>query len=126
MILTIGRNLPPIGRPIANNKVYILDRCLQPVPIGVIGELYIGGDGLARGYLDQPELSREKFISNPFIKKPGARLYKMGDLARYHADGNIQFVARIDDQVKVRGFRIEPGRDRNSTSGVGTQKFSSA
>jgi len=102
-------NLPPIGRPIANSKIYILDRFLDPVPIGVCGELFIGGDCLARGYLNQPKLNHEKFISNPFDKEPGARLYRTGDLVRYLANGNIQFVGRMDDQVKVRGFRIELG-----------------
>jgi acyl carrier protein len=98
-----------IGRPIANTQVYILDRHLQPVPIGIPGELYIGGDGLARGYLNQPELTAEKFIKDPFSHEPGARLYKTGDLVRYLRDGNIEFLGRRDHQVKIRGFRVEPG-----------------
>ncbi|MEH2022776.1 non-ribosomal peptide synthetase [Nostoc sp.] len=98
---------PPIGRPIANTEVYILDYYLQPVPIGILGELYIAGDGLARGYLNCPELTAKKFIPNPFNGKKGARLYKTGDLARYRPDGNIEFLGRIDHQVKIRGFRIE-------------------
>jgi thioesterase domain-containing protein/acyl carrier protein len=100
---------PPIGRPIANIQVYILDAQLQPVPIGIPGELYIGGAGLARGYLNQPELTAYRFILNPFTNEPGARLYKTGDLARYLSDGNIEFQGRLDDQVKIRGFRIELG-----------------
>jgi amino acid adenylation domain-containing protein/non-ribosomal peptide synthase protein (TIGR01720 family) len=101
-------NTLAIGRPIANTQVYILDRHLQPVPIGVKGELHIGGSGLARGYLNQKELTDEKFIPNPFSPKP-ARLYKTGDLARYRNDGTIEFIGRIDHQVKIRGFRIELG-----------------
>ncbi len=100
---------PTIGRPIANVRIYILDARLKPVPIGVPGELHIGGAGLARGYLNASDLTAEKFISDPLSAEPGARLYKTGDLARYRPDGNIEFLGRIDDQVKIRGFRIEPG-----------------
>jgi len=99
----------PIGRPIANTRVYVLDGWLQPVPVGVPGELYIGGDGLACGYLNQPELTSGKFIPNPFSNEPGVRLYKSGDLVRYLPDGNVEFLGRIDNQVKIRGFRIELG-----------------
>jgi len=104
-----SQKAPPIGRPIANTQTYILDTYQQPVPIGVPGELHLGGAGLARGYLNRPELAEEKFISHPFNNEPGARLYKTGDLARYLTDGNIEFLGRIDHQVKVRGNRIELG-----------------
>ncbi|NEP51848.1 MAG: amino acid adenylation domain-containing protein, partial [Moorea sp. SIO3C2] len=96
----------PIGKPISNTQVYILDSNLQPVPIGVAGELHIGGDGLARGYHHRPELTASKFIPNPF---ENSKLYKTGDLARYLGDGNIEFIGRIDHQVKIRGYRIETG-----------------
>ncbi|PMB23519.1 non-ribosomal peptide synthetase [Fischerella thermalis] len=99
----------PIGKPIANTQLYILDQSLQPVPMGVPGELHIGGLGLARGYLNQSDLTALKFIPNPFSNKQGDRLYKTGDLARYLPSGDIEYIGRIDNQVKVRGFRIELG-----------------
>ena len=99
----------PIGRPISNTTVYILDRYRNPVPVGVPGELYVGGDGVARGYLERPDLNAERFVRDPFANVSGAQLYKTGDLVRYRATGEIDFIGRIDSQVKVRGFRIEPG-----------------
>jgi amino acid adenylation domain-containing protein len=102
-------NIVPIGYPVANTQIYILDPRLQPVPIGVPGELHIGGIQVARGYLNRPELTAEKFIPDPFSHEPGARLYKTGDLARYLLGGEIEYLGRIDHQVKVRGLRIELG-----------------
>jgi amino acid adenylation domain-containing protein len=97
----------PIGRPIANTQIYLLDSKKQPTSIGVPGEVYIGGAGLARGYFHRPKLTAEKFIPNPFSKDLKSRLYKTGDLARYQPDGNIEYIGRVDNQVKIRGFRIE-------------------
>lgn len=104
-----GLRSVPIGRPIANTQIYLLDSDLNPVPIGVAGELHIGGASLARGYLNHPELTQERFIPDPFSSNPAARLYKTGDLARYRRDGAIEYLGRIDHQVKIRGLRIELG-----------------
>jgi amino acid adenylation domain-containing protein len=104
-----GAGEPGIGRPIEGHRVYVLDRNQNPVPMGVAGELCIGGVGLARGYLNRPDVTAEKFIENPFCEDPEERLYRTGDLVRYLPDGNLEFLSRIDHQIKIRGFRIEPG-----------------
>ncbi len=106
----------PIGRPISNTQIYLLDANLNPVPVGVPGELHIAGKGLARGYLNRPELTAEKFIPNPYSDEPGSRMYKTGDLARYLPDGLIEYLGRIDHQVKIRGFRIELGEIESQLS----------
>jgi amino acid adenylation domain-containing protein len=99
--------LTPIGKPLANMQVFVLNQALQPVPIGVCGELFIGGKGVAKGYLNQPVLTKNKFIPNPLNKEPGTKLYKTGDFVRWLPDGNLEFIGRIDDQVKIRGYRVE-------------------
>ncbi len=108
-IVSVGNGSIPIGKPVGNSRLYVLDNQGQPVPLGVAGELYIGGQGVARGYLHRDELTLEKFVDDPFDSDPQARLYRTGDLVRWRADGNLEYLGRNDEQVKIRGFRVELG-----------------
>ena len=108
------RRPPDIGRPLRNTHAYIVDSEFEPAPIGVVGELCIGGIGVALGYLNRPALTAERFVGDPFSGVPGSRLYRTGDLARFRSDGRIEYVGRADDQVKVRGYRIELGEIENA------------
>src|SRR5262249_31082191 len=98
---------PSIGRPIDGAEIYIVDQSLKPVPRGEIGELYIGGAGVGRGYVNSPELTAKRFVPDPFVSRPGARMYETGDLARWLPDGQIEYIGRVDNKIKIRGYRIQ-------------------